>query len=139
MKQKKRKQGAGLARLKLSATIRKVMNLEREVWRAARERDANAFAELVPADALMIFRSGMMTQPDYLATMKDRVLEENSIEDLQGFMPNPTTVILTYKTVRAGSYRGRQFPNSTVIESTIWIKRRDRWIAIINQETPLRN
>lgn len=115
------------------------MNLEKEVWRAAREKDAKAFAELVPADALMIFQSGMMTQPDYLATMKDRVLEENSIEDLQGFMPNSTTVILTYKTVRAGSYRGRRFPNSTVIESTIWIKRRDRWIAVTNQETPLRN
>jgi Domain of unknown function (DUF4440) len=137
MKPKKQKQGVSLVRLRLSKTIRKVMSLEKEVWRAAKEKDARAFAKLVPADALMIFQSGKMTQPDYLATMKDRVLEENSIEDLQGYMPNPSTVILTYKTIREGSYKGTPFPGSRVIESTTWIKRQNRWVAILNQETPL--
>jgi Domain of unknown function (DUF4440) len=139
MKPKKQKQGVSLVRLRLSKTIRKVMSLEKEVWRAAKEKDARAFAKLVPADALMIFQSGKMTQPDYLATMKDRVLEENSIEDLQGYMPNPSTVILTYKTIREGSYKGMPFPGSRVIESTTWIKRQNRWVAILNQETPLQN
>jgi hypothetical protein len=139
MKPKKQKQGVSLVRLRSSKTIRKVMSLEKEVWRAAKEKDARAFAKLVPADALMIFQSGKMTQPDYLATMKDRVLEETSIEDLQGYMPNPSTVILTYKTIREGSYKGMPFPGSRVIESTTWIKRQNRWVAILNQETPLQN
>jgi len=129
----------GLDRMKMSNEIRKVMALEKEVWRAAREKDAKAFAKLVPADALMVFQSGIVTQPDYLATMVDRSLEENTIEDLQGFMPNASTVILSYKTIRAGSFQGKPFPNSTVIECTVWVRRGSSWVAILNQETPLRD
>ena len=139
MKPTKNRRVAGLDRLKLSNEIRKVMKLEKAVWKAARSKDAKSFAKLVPGDGLMIFQSGIMTQPDYLATMRDRTLEENVIEDLQGHMPNPTTIILTYRTIRAGSYQGKEFSNSTVIESTTWIKRANRWVAILNQETALRD
>ena len=117
--------------------IRKVIRLEKAVWKAAQERDARTFAKLVPADALMIFRSGVVTQPEYLAKMQARTLEKNWIEDLHGFMPNSRTIILTYKTIRAGSYEGKPFPSSPVIESTTWIRRGKRWVAILNQETPV--
>jgi len=124
-------------RLSSAEQLRKVMQLEKQVWKAAKERDARAFAKLVPADGLMIFRSGIVTQPQYLATMQGRTLAENSIADLRGFMPNSKTAILTYKTVRAGSYEGQPFPAAPVIESTVWIKRGKRWVAILNQETPI--
>jgi hypothetical protein len=117
--------------------IRKIIRLERQVWKAAQDRDARAFAELVPADALMIFQSGILTQPQYIATMSGRKLGKNKIADLRGYLPDTKTVILTYKTVRAGSYEGKPFPANPVIESTVWIKRRRRWVAILNQETPI--
>jgi hypothetical protein len=119
--------------------IQKVMRLEREVWKAAREKNAGIFRKLVPADALMIFQSGIWTQPEYIATMRGRTLEENTIEDLRGHMPNANTVILTYETVRAGNFEGKLFPSTRVIESTTWIRRAKRWVAILNQETPLEN
>ena len=118
--------------------VREVMQLERAVWRAAKERNAEAFAKLVPADALMIFQSGIMTQPDYIATMSGRTLEECKMEDLRGHMPNSGTIILTYRTVRLGTYEGTPFPSAPVIESTTWIKRGKRWVAILNQETPIK-
>ena len=117
--------------------IGEVIQLEKEVWKAARARDATKFAELVPADAVMIFHSGIVTQPDYIATMHGRTLQKNTIWDLRGYMPNRTTVILTYQTVRGGNYRGKRFPSTPVIESTIWIKREGRWVAVLNQETPI--
>ena len=117
--------------------IRKVMQLERQVWKAAKSRNAKAFAKLVPADALMIFQSGIVTQPDYIATMPGRTLEQNRIENLRGYMPNSTTVILTYRTVRAGNYKGKSFPSTPVIESTVWIRRGKHWVAVLNQETPI--
>jgi hypothetical protein len=118
--------------------VRKVMQLEKEVWKAARERNAQDFARLVPADALMIFQSGIVTQPDYIATMQGRALEKNRMEDLRGHMPNSNTVILTYETVRGGNFEGKPLPSTPVIESTTWIRRGKRWVAILNQETPIR-
>ena len=43
-----------------SVIIRKIIRLEERVWKVAQERDAVRFAELVPADAVMIFRSGIV-------------------------------------------------------------------------------
>ena len=122
----------------LSAIIRKIIRLEERVWKVAQERDAARFAELVPADALMIFQSGIVTQPEYLATMKERTISRYELRDIRGFMPNPTTVVLCYEALRLGEESGEAFPMSPVIESTTWIKRGKRWVAILNQETPIR-
>jgi hypothetical protein len=117
--------------------IAKVAQLEKQVWKAAKQRNRADFAKLVPADALMIFRGGAMTQPEYLATIGDRSIEENPIEPILSFMPNRTTIILVYKTARTGCERGRALPAGPVIESTVWIRRGRRWVAILNQETPV--
>jgi hypothetical protein len=120
------------------AIVRHVIEQEKRIWRAAKERDAKVFRELVADDGIMIFRSGITRQPDYLATMNSRTVGHSKWKWLKGLMPNPTTVILTYETVRIGSFRGRKFPSDPVIESTTWIKRGKRWVAILNQETPVK-
>jgi len=120
-----------------SAVIRVVIAQEMQVWKAAEERNAGEFSKLVPADAVMIFESGIVRQPEYLATMKARTVSHSEILKMQGFMPNARTVILIYETVRRGSYEGKKFPSTPVIESTTWIKRSGRWVAILNQETPI--
>jgi hypothetical protein len=119
------------------ATISNVIELEKSVWKAARAGDVEAFSRLVPADGVMIFQSGVVRQREYLATMKLRTVSHAKLKDMQGFMPNATTVILIYKTVRVGSYDSERFPSTPVIESTTWIKRGRRWVAILNQETPI--
>ncbi len=114
-----------------------VIGLEQRVWKAAQERNAKAFQELVPSDAIMIFQSGIVLQPDYLATMNQRTISEYELGPISGFMPNSTTVILYYKALRLGEEAGRTFPTGAVFESTTWIKRRGRWVAVLNQETPI--
>jgi hypothetical protein len=120
------------------AIVRRVIEQEKQVWKAATERDAEAFRQLVADDGIMIFRSGIMRQPEYLATMNSRTVSHAKWRRMKGFMPNPMTVILTYETVRIGSFRGKKFPSNPVIESTTWIKRGKRWVAILNQETPVK-
>jgi hypothetical protein len=117
--------------------IRHVTKQEERVWKAAEERNAKRFEELVPRDAIMIFRSGIVRQPEYLEGMAGRTVGRSEIRDMQGFMPNSKTVILIYTTERVGSENGRKFPATPVIESTTWIKRGKQWVAILNQETPI--
>jgi hypothetical protein len=119
-----------------SAIIKEVIKLERLVWKVAQERDANAFQELVPADAVMIFQSGIMRQPDYLKTMKERTIAHYEFGPIRGFMPTASTVILLYQAVRIGHEGRTNFPPGAVIESTTWVKRKGRWVAVLNQETP---
>jgi hypothetical protein len=118
------------------AIIRELIRLEKRVWEVAQRRDADGFRELVPEDGVMIFQSGIMSQPDYIATMKDRTISNYEMGEIRGFLPNATTAILMYEAVRIGEENGMRFPLGTVIESTTWIKRGRRWVAILNQETP---
>ncbi|MFZ0617308.1 MAG: nuclear transport factor 2 family protein [Candidatus Acidiferrales bacterium] len=120
-----------------SAIIRAIIRLEERVWKVAQQRKANEFQRLVPSDAVMIFQSGIVPQPEYLATMNDRTISRYELRNVRGFMPNATTVILIYEALRQGAEDGRAFPTSPVIESTTWIKRDKRWVAILNQETPI--
>ncbi len=121
------------------AIVNKVIRLERRVWKTAQERDADRFRQLVPADAIMIFRSGVVPQPEYLATMNERTISRYELHRFRGFMPNSRTVILYYEALRLGEEGGKTFPEGSVIESTTWIKRGARWVAILNQETPVAN
>ena len=120
-----------------SAIIKSVIRLEKRVWRVAQQRNALQFKKLVPTDAVMIFQSGIVLQPEYLATMNERTIARYELRDIHAFMPNATTVILYYQALRLGQEGGRNFPSSPVIESTTWIKRGKRWVAILNQETPV--
>jgi Domain of unknown function (DUF4440) len=117
--------------------INSVIRLEKRVWKVAQLRDADAFAELVPSDAVMIFQSGIVSQPEYLATMDQRTISRYEIRNIRGYMPNAKTVILHYEALRLGQEAGKIFPEDTVIESTTWIKRGRRWVAVLNQETPI--
>ena len=117
--------------------ITSIIRLEKKVWKAAQKREADAFKELVPSDAIMIFQSGVFVQPEYLATMHERTISRYKLRNFRGFMPNPKTVILYYEALRIGDEAGRIFPAGIVIEATTWIKRGRRWVAVLNQETPL--
>jgi hypothetical protein len=129
----KRKPKTNTARTIINSVIR----LEKRVWKVAQLRDADAFAELVPSDAVMIFQSGIVSQPEYLATMDQRTISRYEIRNIRGYMPNAKTVILHYEARRLGQEAGKIFPKGTVIESTTWIKRGRRWVAVLNQETPI--
>jgi hypothetical protein len=127
----------GKGRASEKDVIRHVTKQEERVWKAAEERNAERFEELVPRDAIMIFRSGIVRQPEYLEGMARRTVGHSEIRDMQSFMPNSKTVILIYTTERLGSENARKFRATPVIESTTWIKRGKRWVAILNQETPI--
>src|SRR5277367_5598210 len=120
-----------------ASIIRSVVRLEERVWKTAQQRNAREFEKLVPGDAMMIFQSGLVLQPQYLATMNERTISRYEIRGVRGFMPNATTVILCYEALRLGEEGGKAFPSTPVIESTTWIKRGKRWVAVLNQETPV--
>src|SRR4029077_14445370 len=106
----------GRGRASEKEVIRHIRKQEEQVWKAAEERNAKRFAELVPRDAIMIFRSGIVRQPEYLEGMAGRTVEHYDIRNMQGFMPNSKTVILIYTTERLGSENGRKFPASPAID-----------------------
>lgn len=110
---------------------------EKAVWEAAKAKNVAQFNRLVAEDARMVFESGVFTRADYVSGLADRSITGFTLADFTVLKPNKQTAIVIYKATRSGTYKGRPFPPATVREASVWIKRDGRWVAVLNQETPI--
>ncbi|HXN21313.1 MAG TPA: nuclear transport factor 2 family protein [Candidatus Dormibacteraeota bacterium] len=117
--------------------VSQIQQREREVWEAARQKDMHRFDALVADDARMIFTSGIMTKSEYLRSIGKRNITSYVLEDFQVLQPATDTVLTIYKVTLSGTFDGRSIPPSTVREASVWVKRSGKWLAVLNQETPV--
>ena len=110
---------------------------ENAVWEAAKQRDMRRFADLVADDARMVFVSGIMTKQEYMRAASARTITEYSLNDFQVFMPAKGIVITFYKATVSGTTNGKAFAATAVRESSLWVHRDQKWVAVWNQETPI--
>ncbi|HZQ93118.1 MAG TPA: nuclear transport factor 2 family protein [Terriglobales bacterium] len=121
----------------LAALRGEILAKETAVWEAAKQRDMETFKKLVAPDALMIFTSGVRTRAEYIASVDSRQIKSYSIDDFRVRSPSPNTAIAIYKATISGTFGGKEVPPTAVREASVWIKRGNRWVAVLNQETPL--
>lgn len=114
-----------------------ILDREKAIWESAKQRDMHRFAALVADDARMVFVSGVMTKQEYVQSASARTIADYSLGEFQFFMPARGIVITLYKATVSGTANGRTFPASTVRESSLWVNRDGKWVAVWNQETPI--
>jgi hypothetical protein len=120
-----------------AALLSEIMANEKAVWEAAKLRDMRRFDALVADDARMVFTSGIMTKQEYANTAARRTITDYSLTNFQAFMPAEGTVITLYQATVSGTSDGKAFPTTTMRESSVWIQRGSKWVAVWNQETPI--
>ena len=120
-----------------SSVDQRVIANENAVWKAVKQQDAAKFSELVADDARIVFDTGILTKADFLASLPDRTITDYKLESFTVLKPNSQTVILIYKATRSGLYKGKPFPPSSVHEGSVWVLRKGKWVAVLNQETPI--
>ena len=119
------------------ALFSEIMANEKAVWEAAKVRDMRRFDALVADDARMVFTSGVMTKQEYADAVAKRTISDYSLKNFQAFMPAQDAVITLYEATATGTFEGKAFPPATMRESSLWIQRGGKWVAVWNQETPI--
>jgi hypothetical protein len=120
-----------------SSLDQRVIANERAVWEAVKQKDAARFSELVADDARIVFDTGILTKSDFLRSLPDRTILDYQLESFTVLKPNDQTVILIYKATRSGLNKGKPFPPAAVHEGSVWVLRKGKWVAVLNQETPI--
>jgi hypothetical protein len=120
-----------------SSLDQRVIANERAVWEAVKQKDAARFSELVADDARIVFDTGILTKSDFLRSLPDRTILDYQLESFTVLKPNDQTVILIYKATRSGLNKGQPFPPTAVHEGSVWVLRKGKWVAVLNQETPI--
>jgi hypothetical protein len=70
-------------------------------------------------------------------SIAERNITSYSLRDFQVLAPAKDTTIIIYEATMSGIFKGTPVSSFSVREASIWVKRMGKWIAVLNQETPL--
>jgi hypothetical protein len=110
---------------------------ETALWTAFKNKDMKPFEEHLGADAIVVDSSGVMNKTSLPEGMKMCDIKSFSLSDWKLTKPTTTAALLVYKGTQEGSCGGAPVP-STVWASSLWVKRKDVWVAVFHQETAAR-
>ncbi|HKG62286.1 MAG TPA: nuclear transport factor 2 family protein [Pyrinomonadaceae bacterium] len=115
---------------------RTIIETEKKLWEAWKNKDMKPFHANLAADAVMIGDSGVADKKTSLSAMESMTCEVKSYElmDLKVTFLNNSTAILTYKSTQDATCGGEAVP-PTVWSSSVYVLRGGRWYAASHQET----
>ena len=110
---------------------------ETALWNAFKNKDMKPFEEHLGDDSISIDSSGVMNKTSLPEGMKMCDIKSFSLSDWKLIKATTTTALLVYKGTQEGTCGGAPVP-STVWASSLWVKRKDVWVAVFHQETAAR-
>ena len=110
---------------------------ETALWTAFKNKDMKPFETHLAADGVSVDSGGVMNKTSLPDGMKMCDIKSFSLSDWKLTKLSTTTALLTYKGTQEGTCGGAPIP-STVWASSLWMKRKDVWVAVFHQETAAR-
>jgi hypothetical protein len=116
------------------------VELERQVWRALADGDADADGRLLSDDFLGVYATGFADRTEHVAQLKDGpTVATFTLQDVRMVVLSETAVLLAY---RAEYERPEPADTverrSTMYVSSLWCFRENRWVNVFSQDTPER-
>ena len=117
-----------------------LMVLERQSWEYVKERDRAGIRHFFAEDAQLIFDDGSRYSK---SEMLDYVLPNYRLDSYQidpGYglrVISPDVAVLLYRVTSRGAARFDRTETTTVLVSSIYVRRGGRWWSVQYQETPL--
>lgn len=117
-----------------------LMALEKGSWDFMRDHNIEAMRSFLGDDSLWIFSDGnRYNKRQALEMMKDFRLLSLSIEP--GYAVRMLTVdvaTLLYRVTYTGTFKGGKPETVKALSSSIYVRRDDKWLSVLYQETPLK-
>ena len=117
-----------------SAAEQTVIQNERKIWEAFKAKDAKSVDALLADDAMIVTPDGRFTKSEFLRLVPEFPdMPSYSIDQPKLVSPSKDVVILSYQSTytmkepAARTYSG--------LQTTVWVNRGGKWVAIFNQET----
>ena len=116
---------------------KQLSDTETALWTAWKNKDAAPFETNLSDDAVMVGEMGVSAKGAVTGDIKSCDVKSFSLSDWKMTKMTTTATLLTYKATQEGSCGGMALPSS-VWASSVWVKRKDVWVAVFHQETPAR-
>ncbi|WP_420586837.1 DUF4440 domain-containing protein [Ruegeria sp.] len=120
---------------KTAPSLEEILDLEKQVWTALVEGNAQADRALLSADFLGVYPTGFSNRDDHVSQFADApTMARYELSETRMRVLSPDTVLLTY---RADYQRPETMAWEAMLISSLWERRLDVWVNSFSQDTPL--
>jgi hypothetical protein len=117
-----------------SAVEQAVLENERKIWEAFKARDADVVNDLLADDATLVSPDGRFTKSEFLQMVSQfPEIPSYSIDRPMIVSPSKDVAILSYRSTY--TMKEPEARTYSAFQTTIWVNRGGKWVAIFNQET----
>lgn len=114
-----------------------IVSKERQELDALKAGDRKTFADLISDDAVFVDPRGPATKDEVVKSAAELKLHEYSMDDIRFLPISATAGLICYKLTEKATSHGRDMAGQVYVSAT-WIKRKDQWVCIFSQETPVK-
>ncbi len=116
-------------------TLDEILLLEKQVWEALVDGNAQADRALLCADFLGVYPSGFANRDDHVGQFADApTMAQYELSDTRLRVLSADIVLLSY---RADYRRPDREEWEAMLISSLWERRHDVWVNSFSQDTPL--
>lgn len=126
--------GSGDSTASAGSMEQQIVSKEREGLDALKTGNLDLFGNLTADDAVFVDAQGPATKAQVLKHVVGFRLVEYSMEDVKFLPLSAKSGLITYKIDEKGVSHGREFAFQVYV-SSIWTKRKNKWICLFSQET----
>lgn len=120
----------------LSETDQLILQNEKQVWEAFKSKDTGVLDKLLADDIQVVTGDGRFNKADFVQMISQMPeIPSYSINRAKVAWPSKEVAILTYEASYTVSDTGPRPYLS--YQTTVWVNRAGRWVAVFNQETQL--
>jgi hypothetical protein len=108
---------------------------EQEVWEQIKKKNAQGFATYLAEDQIYVTKDGVHSKAETVKGIAEAGPPVVTFSDWKVMMIDKDAAIVTY-TTKVGAVVACGPEPVTQRESTVWVKRGGKWLALFHQDTP---
>ncbi|MBA3243316.1 MAG: nuclear transport factor 2 family protein, partial [Acidobacteria bacterium] len=108
---------------------------ERQLLDALKAKNWDAFAAKLADDQIYVSGEGVYDKTQSVEGVKKTDFKEFTTSDMKVLKIGQNAAVLTYTNVAKGTYEGKPLPDTPSRDTTIWVNRGGKWLAVFHQET----
>ena len=108
---------------------------ERQLLDALKAKNWDAFAAKLADDQIYVSGEGVYDKTQSVEGVKKTDFKEFTTSDMKVLKLDQDAAVLTYTNVAKGTYEGKPLPDTPSRDTTIWVNRGGKWLAVFHQET----
>ena len=110
-----------------------ISDLEKSAWEAYKNKQTDAFKELMSKDYCGVYTEGMKTLDVELADMAKSDLRDYSFSDVKVVFPHPKMAVMTYKAKVQATANGKDV-SGTYNSGSVWVQQGRKWVGAFHTE-----